>query len=150
MPECEGKKAAAELYREALLALYRQPLGSGPLPAGREWAEASNRTCGDRVRFAVEKDGDTILRCWQETAGCAVTTATASLLVRALPGRSVEAARSFFRDIERPLASGGGEASGTFPPEVEELEAVRHLPSRRECVRTAVRAAERALAEAAP
>lgn len=150
MAKSEGKPSAADLYRESLLALYRQPLGRGPLPAGRQWAEASNRTCGDRVRFAVETDGRTIHRCWQETAGCAVTTAAASLLVRALPGRSAEGARELFRAIERPLASPGEPPGGSFPPEVEELEAVRHLPSRRECVRTAVRAAERALAEEAP
>jgi len=150
MEEREGKKTPGELYRESLLALYRQPLGGGPLPPGRQWTEASNRTCGDRVRFAVEKEGETIVRCWQETAGCAVTTATASLLVRALPGRSVPAVRELFREIRGSLGPGGEPAGEALPPEVAELEAVRQLPSRRECVRTALRAAERALAEAAP
>ncbi len=131
-----------EVYKQRILALFRTPLGTGEPDSRARRGWARNRTCGDEVTFYTLTGGETIERCWQDTAGCAISTATASLLVEALAGKTPVQARNVLRMIHE-LVIEGKEVSIDNPLEI--LRAVHSLPSRHDCVGVALRAASESL-----
>lgn len=129
-------------YQARLLDLFRNPLGGGEPPpdALRGWSR--NRTCGDEVEFHIVADGSQVQRLWQQTNGCAIATATASLLVRELQGMEPERVRMILHSISTMVKTG---ESTAVPGELELLRAVHTLPARHDCVGVALRACEEAL-----
>lgn len=135
----------AKVYRERLLELFRNPLGTGE--PGEDFCVgwSRNRTCGDEVSIFLKFEEGKISTCLQRTAGCAIATATASLLTEILQGLNPAEARDLFDRIRSMVFEGG--------PVVEEgesriLAAVSELPSRHECVGVALDAALKCLPEA--
>src|SRR5215813_13154142 len=95
-----------DLYQEVILDHNRRPRNFGPLPAANHQAEGNNPLCGDRVTVYVDVEGDRIRDVAFEGAGCAISTASASLMTEALKGRSVEEARSLFRGFHGLVTKG--------------------------------------------
>ncbi|MFP4352878.1 MAG: iron-sulfur cluster assembly scaffold protein [Puniceicoccaceae bacterium] len=131
-----------DVYRKRLLELFRRPLGTGkPDPAARRgWAR--NRTCGDEVTFHSLLAGDRVSACHQHTDGCAIATATASLLTAALPSLPRAGALDLLRALRQVVESGAAPPPGS---DLEILSAVHDLPSRHECATVALDAAEASL-----
>lgn len=140
--ETDRHKTLQAIYKEQLLQLFRNPLGTEtPDPAAtRGWAK--NRSCGDEVTFFSLQAGDEVSHCWQDTAGCAISTATASLLVEALAGKSRTEALSILGQI-REMVFEGKEVA--VSDDVKILSAVHELRTRHECVGVALKAAEQSL-----
>jgi len=130
------------IYRQRLLQLFHHPLGTGDpdVAAARGWAK--NRTCGDEVTFFSMQEDNSIKNCWQATAGCAIATATASLLVQETPGKTPEECRFLLQTI-RQMVFEGKDPEGEAEWKI--LSAVHQLPSRHECVGVALKAMERSL-----
>jgi len=143
----KNESPLADVYRKRLLDLFRQPLGTGtPDPAARPgWAR--NRTCGDEVTFHSLLADDRVAACHQHTAGCAIATATASLLTAALPTLSRAEALALLEQLRKVVEEGGPPPSGS---DLEILSAVHDLPSRHECATVAIDAAEASLREEVP
>lgn len=133
-----------KIYRDRLLELFREPIGASPPPPAAKRGWARNRTCGDEVTFSVLPGADgTVIGCWQDTAGCAISTATASLLAQSLVDRSPGEAAELLDRVRKMVATGAEDIPGE---EISILRTVHGLPSRHECVGVALDAAERALA----
>jgi nitrogen fixation NifU-like protein len=84
------------------------------------------------VTVFLELEGDRIQNVSFQGAGCAISTASASLMTEALKGRSVEAARELFQDFHHLVTTGEGEGS----PELGKLavfSGVREFPMRVKC-----------------
>lgn len=129
-------------YQKRLLAHYHNPKGVEPAPmeASRGWAR--NRTCGDEVSLWVKLHEDSIEGVWQETKGCAIATATASLLVQNLPNQTKKEALILLDRIDSMVMEGDENLVGG---DWELLNAVHPLTSRHECVRVALNACRQAL-----
>lgn len=82
-----------DLYREVVLDHYRKPRGRHPLAAPTACTDGFNPTCGDRVRVAVELDGQQIRGLSVESQGCSISIASGSMMAELLPGKSIEEAR---------------------------------------------------------
>ena len=132
----------ADVYRKRLLDLFRNPRGTGtPAQAARRgWAR--NRTCGDEVTFHSLVEDERVSACHQHTAGCAIATATASLLTEALPTLSRTEGLALLEQLRRVIEEGAPPPSGN---ELEILSAIHDLPSRHECATVAIEAAEASL-----
>jgi nitrogen fixation NifU-like protein len=79
-----------QLYREALLEVYRNPRNRGQLDNPDFEARSVNQLCGDEVRLQVKlKDGEVIKKAVFEGNGCAISQASASLLAESIEGKKI-------------------------------------------------------------
>ncbi|MCI0650396.1 MAG: SUF system NifU family Fe-S cluster assembly protein [Planctomycetes bacterium] len=95
----------AELYQELILDHSKRPRNFGPLPEANRHANGHNPLCGDKITLHVLLEGDRIRDLRFEGAGCAISTAAASLLTEALKGKDRAAAEALFARF-RELVTG--------------------------------------------
>jgi len=121
-----------ELYQEVILDHNRRPRNFGPLPEANHQAEGYNPLCGDKVTVFLDLEDGRIRDVSFQGAGCAISTASASLMTEALKGRTVEAARTLFENFHALVTTGAGEGA----PELGKLavfSGVREFPMRVKC-----------------
>jgi nitrogen fixation NifU-like protein len=124
-----------DLYREVILDHSRRPRGFGPLPAANHRAEGNNPLCGDRVEVFLELRDGRIADIAFQGAGCAISTASASLMTEALRGMSTEEAQALFRDFQRMVtqeAAAGQEVDETLG-KLKVFAGVSQFPMRVKC-----------------
>lgn len=139
-----------DLYQEILLDHYRRPRNFGPLPGANREADGHNPLCGDRVHVHVRLEGDRVADLRFEGSGCAISTASASMMTERAKGRSRAEIET---ELERFRALVTGE--GTVPGEDEmgelaALAGVRAFPMRVKCATLAWHTLKAALEGAAP
>ena len=156
-----------DLYQEIILDHNRHPRNFGALAQADRKVEGYNPLCGDRVTvFLKLGEGDgRIDDISFEGSGCAISTASASLMTEALKGRTVAEAEELFQKVHallagrEPAAPHGTDASADpHDPddpfgEVGKLAAlagVRNYPMRVKCATLAWHALHSALAPLAP
>lgn len=132
------------LYQDILLDHARNPRGRAELAEGEALAEESNPLCGDSIRIALERDGDRIGRIRFDGHGCAISTASASLMSEFAAGRTPEQVRDLTARVVRWLRGEGGPPDGA-PEELFALEGVRQFPLRVKCATLCWHALIRAL-----
>jgi len=122
-----------DLYQEILLDHYRQPRNFGPLPGFDREADGHNPLCGDRIHVQVKLDGERLERVQFEGSGCAISTASASMMTQAVAGKSRDEIDALFKRF-RALVTGEGDAGE--PDELGEMAAlagVSEFPMRVKC-----------------
>jgi nitrogen fixation NifU-like protein len=120
----------AELYRDVIVDHNRSPRNLGRLPGASHHAEGNNPLCGDRLRLDVQLDGDVIRDLRFEGSGCAISTASASLMSEAVKGKSRAEAALLF-DAVHAMLTGGGDASRLG--KLAALAGVAAFPARVKC-----------------
>jgi nitrogen fixation NifU-like protein len=133
------------LYQEVLLDHYKRPRNFGSLdsPSGR--GEGHNPLCGDRLTVEIALAGDRLERIAFRGSGCAISTASASLMseaVAGLPVAEVVALSERFRGALTAPQGGDVEALGKLAA----LAGVREFPMRVKCATLAWHALAAALA----
>jgi nitrogen fixation protein NifU and related proteins len=96
-----------ELYQEVILDHYRKPRNFGDLPGAERSAEGHNPLCGDRVTVQVKMKGDAIDDARFQGKGCALSTASASMMTEAVRGKTRAEADRLFEKFHA-LVTGGG------------------------------------------
>jgi len=140
-----------DLYQEVILDHNRRPRNFGPLPAANRRAEGNNPLCGDRVKVYLDVADGRIRDVAFEGAGCAISTASASLMTETLKGRSVEEARALFHGFHELVTRGTVPETEDGLDRLAVFSGVREFPMRVKCATLAWHAAMAALdAEAAP
>jgi nitrogen fixation NifU-like protein len=123
-----------ELYQELILDHNKRPRNFGPLPEANRRAEGYNPLCGDRITVMLDVEGDTVRDIHFIGSGCAISTASASLMTEAVKGHGVADAEALFEKVH-DLVTGTTGANGK---EVElgkliVLSGVRDYPARVKC-----------------
>jgi nitrogen fixation NifU-like protein len=79
-----------ELYRDIIIELNKNPLNKRKIAGATLKASGANVTCGDRIRIylKIDKKGR-ILDASFEGSGCAIMTASASLLTEKVKGKTL-------------------------------------------------------------
>ncbi len=96
------------LYEEVILDHNRNPRNYGQRPAGaNHFAEGHNPLCGDHVAVHLQVDNGVISEVKFEGNGCAISTASASLMTEAVKGKSEDEANNLFREIHDALTEQG-------------------------------------------
>jgi len=134
-----------ELYQEMIIDHSRSPRNSREIPDAGRSAEGYNPLCGDRVRVFVEMDGDIVRDIAFQGSGCAISTASASLMTEAVKGMDTTAASELigrFHDLVTGESRGGGGDIG----KLRVFGGVRNFPARVKCAVLAWHALRRALA----
>jgi nitrogen fixation NifU-like protein len=121
-----------QLYREVVMDHHRHPRGRVPLERVDAHAEGFNPVCGDEVRVALRLDGETLAGVHVEGRGCAICTASGSIMAELLPGRSL-ADGERTGEAFRAVLHGAGAPAGVELGDLEALEGVQRFPVRVKC-----------------
>jgi len=119
-----------DLYQEIILDHYKKPRNAGRLEEPSCSASGDNPLCGDKISVTVKTKGDTLEDLRWKGAGCAISTASASLMSEAVKGKSkaeIEALFTRFHD----MVTGKGGSEGLDKLEV--FSGVSEFPVRVKC-----------------
>jgi nitrogen fixation NifU-like protein len=116
------------LYQEVILDHYKRPRNFGPLPGADHTAEGYNPLCGDQVKVSVRLEGDRVADAHFEGAGCAISTASASLMTEAVKGKTLEQAEALFQRFNG-LVSGSRKSDGGSGHDVDATVAGAGAPA---------------------
>jgi nitrogen fixation NifU-like protein len=123
-----------ELYQSVILDHNNKPRNFGALATANRHAEGHNPLCGDDVTVHLTVEDETVKEVRFEGRGCAISTASASLMTEAIKGKSTQEVMALFDDFHELV---------TTPPK-EEVDAqglgklsvfsgVREFPMRVKC-----------------
>jgi nitrogen fixation NifU-like protein len=119
------------LYEEVILDHNRRPRNFRRVPeAANRHASGHNPLCGDQLRLDLRIEDGVIRDVGFDGAGCAISTASASLMTESIKGKTVEEAQALFRGVHDLLMS-QGEADRLGKLQV--LAGVRDYPARVKC-----------------
>ena len=120
-----------ELYQNTILDHNKQPRNFR-VPGGATChADGHNPQCGDKVTVHVAVDGGALRDIGFQGSGCAISTASASLMTEAVKGKSIEDALRLFDEFHALLTT-GGEASEALG-KLAVFGGVREFPMRVKC-----------------
>jgi nitrogen fixation NifU-like protein len=134
----------AELYRDVIVDHNRSPRNRGRLPGASRHAEGDNPLCGDRLQLDVDLAGELIRDLRFEGCGCAISTASASLMSEAVKGRTRAEAAELFGAVHGMLT--GGPVDSARLGKLAALAGVRAFPARVKCASLAWHTLNAALA----
>lgn len=120
-----------ELYQETILDHNRHPRNFGRIEGASHHAHGYNPLCGDRVDVYLTVEDGVVAEIAFDGDGCAISTASASIMTEALTGRTVDQAHELFERFRDLLI-----ADAQALPELEKLEVlagVRAFPTRVKC-----------------
>ena len=121
-----------QLYQEVILDHYRKPRNFAEMEAPSHHADGHNPLCGDRVKVFLELEGDVIRKIAFQGAGCAISTASASLMTEAVEGKTLTEVDNLFQHFHGMVTTTEGEPHESLG-KLEALSGVRQLPVRIKC-----------------
>jgi nitrogen fixation NifU-like protein len=121
-----------DLYQEVILDHNRRPRNFRALPDANRSAEGHNPLCGDRVTVFLRVEEDRVQGISFQGSGCAISTASASLMTEALRGRTVAEAHALFNGF-RHLVTKGAEVEAPDLGKLAVFSGVREFPIRVKC-----------------
>ncbi len=145
-----------DLYQDLVLDHSRTPRNFRTLENANRHAEGDNPLCGDRVALFLRLGDDgRIEDVAFQGQGCAISTASSSILTTLIKGKTPEDAEQLVRYVQAKCSTrpGAPEPSPPFALSSEEatrleaLAGVRAYPMRVKCATLAWHALRRALAE---
>ena len=120
-----------DLYQETILDHSRRPRNFHALEDANRKAEGYNPLCGDQCKVFLKEHGGVIGKVTFQGSGCAISTASASLMTEILQGKSVGEAETLlakFHDLlttDQPMAQDLGK--------LVVFSGVREFPARVKC-----------------
>ncbi|TLY77321.1 MAG: SUF system NifU family Fe-S cluster assembly protein [Gammaproteobacteria bacterium] len=121
-----------ELYRDVILDHNRRPRNFGRIEPSDGHAEGHNPLCGDRLSVFVRLDGERVADIRFEGKGCAISTASASLMTEAVKGKERAAIGELFAKVHALLTQQDA-APDTALGKLAALSGVREFPVRVKC-----------------
>jgi nitrogen fixation NifU-like protein len=85
-----------ELYQTVILDHNKNPQNFGSVADANHRASGNNPLCGDVIEVTLLVEDGVVKDVRFEGAGCAISTASASIMTQAVKGKSVEDARALF------------------------------------------------------
>jgi nitrogen fixation NifU-like protein len=121
-----------ELYQEVIFDHYKRPRNFRALPGADCHAEGHNPLCGDRVTVYLKTRDGVIEDVSFEGSGCAISTASASLMTEVLKGKPLAEVERLFAGFHAMVTDA---APGTYAElgKLEVLSGVREFPARVKC-----------------
>jgi nitrogen fixation protein NifU and related proteins len=122
-----------DLYQDLILDHGRRPRNFKALDGAAGTAEGYNPLCGDKVKIYVKMDGDVVKDISFEGAGCAISTASASIMTETLKGKTRAEAEELFQTFHDLVT---GQKAQLDAPELGKLavfSGVSEFPIRVKC-----------------
>mgnify|MGYP001553903697 CR=1 FL=1 len=127
-----------ELYQEVILDHGKNPRNFRHPEAANREAHGNNPMCGDKLAVYLTVDDKGIIRDAAFVGrGCAISTASASMMTEILRGKTEQQAKALFENFQHNCTSDAQEpAPEGLADEAERLEmlsGVRQFPMRLKC-----------------
>lgn len=125
-----------DLYQELILDHGMEPRNCHCLEGASSVREGFNPLCGDRIKLYLKVRDDVIVAASFEGKGCAISTASASLMTEHMIGKTVNEAKQLFELFQTMLTSQGGCEGKNCHEKLGKLLAfagVKGFPSRIKC-----------------
>lgn len=123
-----------ELYQEVILDHSKRPRNFRKIEDANRHSEGYNPLCGDRVTLYLNLEDGVVQDISFQGSGCAISTASASMLTESLKGKTIAQAEALFQRFHE-LVTGPPDET----PDVEGLgklavfAGVREFPIRVKC-----------------
>ncbi len=121
-----------DLYRDVILDHNRQPRNFGRLEPADAQADGHNPLCGDRLSVYLRLRGDRVEDIRFEGKGCAISTASASLMTEAVKGKERSAITDLFTKVHDVLTRRDAQVDASLG-KLAALGGVREYPARVKC-----------------
>jgi nitrogen fixation protein NifU and related proteins len=150
MNEGNGRREEAaqgdlrELYQEVIFDHNRKPRNRRAMERPDRVAEGYNPLCGDQLTVYLQVANDVVTDASFHGHGCAISTASASLMTEAVKGRPVDEVEALFRDFHALLTESA--PTGRDFGKLQVLAGVREFPARVKCATLAWHTLHNALA----
>src|SRR5215469_770046 len=124
----------SSLYQEVILDHSKKPHNYRVMDGADREADGYNPLCGDKVRIYLKLDGDRISDISFLGSGCAISTASASILTDTLKGRTQAEADALFKTFH-DLVTGKDSANKENPGlgKLAVFSGVYEFPARVKC-----------------
>jgi nitrogen fixation NifU-like protein len=122
----------SDLYRDVILDHNRHPRNFGDLSPANATIEGFNPLCGDRLTLRLQLTDDRIADIRFEGQGCAISTASASLMTEAVKGKTRAEAEQLFERIHELLTDDAAPVDEQLG-KLAALSGVREFPARVKC-----------------
>jgi nitrogen fixation NifU-like protein len=126
-------KDIQDLYATTIVEHYRNPRNFTEIGNANRKASGHNALCGDHFTVFLHLDNKRITAVGVLGSGCAVATASASMMTEKVKGKTEDEAKALYSDFIDLLAS---HSEGDEKPSLEELnvfKGVRGYPARVKC-----------------
>ena len=137
-----------DLYQETILDHSKRPRNCHPMEDAHRKAEGFNPLCGDKLKLYLKMENDVVKDLSFAGSGCAISTASASLMTESMKGKTREEALKLLDKFHELLT--------TDTPVSKDLGklvvfcGVRDYPARVKCATLAWHTLKSALTEGAP
>ena len=121
-----------DLYQEVILEHGKKPRNFRTMEEGSLHVEGYNPLCGDKFTIFLKMEGDKICYVCFHVHGCAISTASASLMTESLKGKTKAEVDLLFRGFQHLVTD------GIVPPDFQlgklaVFAGVREFPVRVKC-----------------
>jgi nitrogen fixation protein NifU and related proteins len=121
------------LYQEVIFDHNRNPRNFHRMPGASHKAEGFNPLCGDQLTVYMKINEDGVIEDVSfEGKGCAISTASASIMTETLKGKTVPQAEQLFHDFQG-IATGQKDELSAALGKLQVLAGVRDYPARVKC-----------------
>lgn len=94
-----------DLYQETILDHSKRPRNHHTMDDANRRADGYNPLCGDRLKLYLKVENDIVQDASFEGAGCAISTASASLMTESLKGKTREEALKLIEKFHQLLTT---------------------------------------------
>ncbi len=120
-----------ELYQETIIDHNRNPRNFKVLKHPSHQAHGVNPLCGDDIVLYLTVENDVIKSLAFQGKGCAISTASASLMTELLTGKTIQDAKKLFTQFHDIVT--GVESSQDELGKLKVLAGVKEFPARVKC-----------------
>lgn len=121
-----------DMYREVILDHYRAPRGRKVIDRSDISSKGYNPACGDELTLAVKVENDIVEDVHIDCKGCAISTASASMLAETIKGMSLSEAQKLAGVVRKMLKGEDVTIPDDFG-DLDSLRGVRQFPVRIKC-----------------
>ena len=122
-----------ELYQDVIVEHSKRPRNFHPMGGAARKADGYNPLCGDTVTVYLDVDGDVVKDVSFQGHGCAISTASASVMTETLKGKSRAQAEALFRTFLDLVTGKSGAADPERLGKLAVFAGVSEFPVRVKC-----------------
>ncbi len=134
-----------DLYQEVVFDHNRNPRNFRVIEDADHTIEGLNPLCGDRITLYLKLDGERIADISFQGQGCAISTASASLMTEIVKGKTIQEAEKLFEAFHKIVTGQDDDLKLEELGKLAVLAGVRQYPSRIKCATLAWHSLESAL-----
>ncbi|MDA1343130.1 MAG: SUF system NifU family Fe-S cluster assembly protein [Methyloglobulus sp.] len=122
-----------ELYQEVIFDHNRNPRNFRVMDDADRKVEGFNPLCGDRLTLYLKMDGEKIIDASFQGSGCAISTASVSLMTEIVKGKTETEADALFKTFHEMTTGKDEQINLEAVGKLAVLAGVREYPARVKC-----------------